>query len=261
MRHLLTILPDLPPITQEEIMHILGFEKPYADIRFGPFTGNATIMGWFNELTSYFNVKGHACYFWKVHQPGRTIGMTKQKAKQMLKEGLRNKNCGFIYHCHNHYMVPIGFEDSPLNAEFAYAPIPQEERDEEEKISLDEATMDNDEAEDADVINNRGVRTWIMVGDSSKTNRAIHCIKFDDIAKDLSAENPKYYNIRHLEYGVMTRKGKTGGNINCIMAFYKDEEHVNKTRKKKVTTKKVTRKSNKNNALDNVVVQVSTRKE
>jgi hypothetical protein len=241
------------------VLSILGFEKPYADIRFGPFTGNATIMGWFNELTSYFNVKGHACYFWKVHQPGRTIGMTKQKAKKLLKEGLLNKNCGFIYHCHNHYMIPIGFEDSPLNAEFAYSEILQAESEEEEKIHLDEAIMDNDEAEDADVINNKGVRTWIMVGDSSKTNRSIHCIKFDDIAKDLSLENPKYYNIRHLEYGVMTRKTKSGGNINCIMAFYKDDDNEKTTtKKKKVITKKLTRKSNKNNALDNIVVQVPT---
>lgn len=35
---------SLPPITQEEALHILGFQPPFEDIRFGPFTGNTTLM-------------------------------------------------------------------------------------------------------------------------------------------------------------------------------------------------------------------------
>ena len=32
------------PLTQEEALSILGFQPPYGEIRFGPFTGNATLM-------------------------------------------------------------------------------------------------------------------------------------------------------------------------------------------------------------------------
>lgn len=35
---------SLAPITQEEALHILGFQPPFEDIRFGPFTGNTTLM-------------------------------------------------------------------------------------------------------------------------------------------------------------------------------------------------------------------------
>lgn len=35
---------SLPPLSQEEALHILGFQPPFEDIKFGPFTGNATLM-------------------------------------------------------------------------------------------------------------------------------------------------------------------------------------------------------------------------
>ena len=35
---------SLPPITQEEALTLLGFTSPFTDIKFGPFTGNATVM-------------------------------------------------------------------------------------------------------------------------------------------------------------------------------------------------------------------------
>jgi len=34
----------LCPITQEEALEVLGFSPPFGDIRFGPFTGNVTVM-------------------------------------------------------------------------------------------------------------------------------------------------------------------------------------------------------------------------
>jgi hypothetical protein len=34
----------LNPLTQEHAMNILGFFEPFDDIKFGPFTGNATLM-------------------------------------------------------------------------------------------------------------------------------------------------------------------------------------------------------------------------
>ena len=34
------------PLTQEEALTILGFKPPFGEIKFGPFTGNATLMRW-----------------------------------------------------------------------------------------------------------------------------------------------------------------------------------------------------------------------
>lgn len=43
--------------------------------------------------------------------------------------------------------------------------------------------------------------------------------------KDLTCKQPEYFNIRHTERGVQTRKTKkVGGNLHCIMAFKKLEE-------------------------------------
>lgn len=39
---------SLPPISQEEALHILGFQPPFEEIKFGPFTGNATLMRYVN---------------------------------------------------------------------------------------------------------------------------------------------------------------------------------------------------------------------
>ena len=49
--------------------------------------------------------------------------------------------------------------------------------------------------------------------------------RWEDIVTDLTRERPHYFNIRHTERGVVTRKTKkTGGNLHCIMAFRKLED-------------------------------------
>ena len=48
--------------------------------------------------------------------------------------------------------------------------------------------------------------------------------------KDLTCKQPEYFNIRHTERGVQTRKTKkVGGNLHCIMAFKKLEEKLQLT--------------------------------
>ena len=43
--------------------------------------------------------------------------------------------------------------------------------------------------------------------------------------KDLTCKQPEYFNIRHTERGIQTRRTKkVGGNLHCIMAFKKLEE-------------------------------------
>jgi len=51
--------------TQEEALNILGFKPPFDEIRFGPFTGNATLIRWFRQLNTHFGVKGKAYYLYK----------------------------------------------------------------------------------------------------------------------------------------------------------------------------------------------------
>eukprot|EP00698_Gefionella_okellyi_P007109 TRINITY_DN1730_c0_g1_i2.p1 TRINITY_DN1730_c0_g1~~TRINITY_DN1730_c0_g1_i2.p1 ORF type:complete len:273 (+),score=26.90 TRINITY_DN1730_c0_g1_i2:72-890(+) len=111
---------DCRPITQEEALQILGFSPPFSEIRFGPFTGNQTLMRWFAKLNAHAGVLGKAYYFWKAHGVGRTVGVTSDRARSDLIEQLRLPEIAFIYHCWNHYFVVIGSEISSNVASDAY---------------------------------------------------------------------------------------------------------------------------------------------
>ena len=141
------LIPSLPPITQEEALSILGFTPPFNEIKFGPFTGNATVMRqveshiisitvcvcvcvlyyacvclyrWFKQLCNHRDVSGKAYYFYKPVGRGRTFGMKPEHALASLKEGLCDAHTAFIYHCWNHYFCPVGFEDVPKQCQDAY---------------------------------------------------------------------------------------------------------------------------------------------
>lgn len=92
--------------------------------------------------------------------------MNEKKASQIMKKELKEKHVAYIYHCYNHYMVPIGYEETFDNAIYAYEDAPE----------------------------NAEKRVWLICGDSSKTNRNLQCVKFSDIEKDLSIPLPKYFN-------------------------------------------------------------------
>ncbi|XP_078612337.1 basic immunoglobulin-like variable motif-containing protein [Branchiostoma floridae x Branchiostoma japonicum] len=184
------------PITQEEALTVLGFKPPFGEIRFGPFTGNSTLMRWFTLLNNHYGVRGRAYYLYKPHGKGRTMGTTDEMALASVKNGLRDDNMTFIYHCQNHYFCPIGFEDVPLKATHAYR-----------------ADLQQDEVE-----------TWLLIGDPSRKHPGLHCIRWSDISTDLNCQNPTYLDIRRLHLGLQTRKTrKTGGNLHCIMAFVKSD--------------------------------------
>eukprot|EP00058_Branchiostoma_floridae_P000399 XP_002585887.1 hypothetical protein BRAFLDRAFT_132877 [Branchiostoma floridae] len=184
------------PITQEEALTVLGFKPPFGEIRFGPFTGNSTLMRWFTLLNNHYGVRGRAYYLYKPHGKGRTMGTTDETALANVKNGLSNDNMTFIYHCQNHYFCPVGFEDVPLKATHAYR-----------------AELQQDEVE-----------TWLLIGDPSRKHPGLHCIRWSDISTDLNCQNPTYLDIRRLHLGLQTRKTrKTGGNLHCIMAFVKSD--------------------------------------
>ncbi|KAL4485834.1 hypothetical protein ABPG72_012374 [Tetrahymena utriculariae] len=194
----------LPPISVEEALQILGVEKEgklFQDTDFGTFTGNGTLIKWFKLLCKYFKVDGTAYIFWKMCGDNRTPGIDEKEALDRLEEGLRNENMTFIYHAHDHYFCPVGYEIVPRRPPDAYKKL--------EDIDPNE------------------VDHWIFIGEPSKRYPAFHIRLWSEIAKDISLGNPQYYDIRHPEKGIMERKGeyfkttKAGTSIHCIMAFQK----------------------------------------
>eukprot|EP00742_Colponemidia_sp_Colp-10_P003783 GILJ01004028.1.p1 GENE.GILJ01004028.1~~GILJ01004028.1.p1 ORF type:complete len:414 (-),score=67.94 GILJ01004028.1:310-1515(-) len=188
----------LQPISQEEVMAMLGFKPPFQDIRFGPFTGNQTLVRWFGLINKRFGVTGSAGVFWKLHGPNRTVGVSADDALDKLKQGLRDTKTAFIYHCFNHYLCPIGYDEMPISQVDAY------------------------QAE----VSKHDTETWIAIGEPSRAHPPIHFKRWTDIAKDIDCQNPSYFNIRHTERGVMQRQSavfttgkKLGGNLHCLLYF------------------------------------------
>uniref|UniRef100_A0A8D3BEU9 Basic, immunoglobulin-like variable motif containing n=1 Tax=Scophthalmus maximus TaxID=52904 RepID=A0A8D3BEU9_SCOMX len=183
---------SLPPISQEEALHILGFQPPFEEIKFGPFTGNATLMRWFRQINDNFRVRGCSYILYKPHGKHKTAGETAEGALMKLTQGLKDESMAYIYHCQNHYFCPVGFEATPLKAAKAYrGPLPTNETEH-----------------------------WILIGEPSRKHPAIHCKKWSDIVTDLNTQNPEYLDIRHTERGIQRRKTKkVGGNLHCLMAF------------------------------------------
>ncbi|XP_053404168.1 basic immunoglobulin-like variable motif-containing protein isoform X2 [Mercenaria mercenaria] len=181
---------NLHPITQEEALTTLTFKPPFSDIRFGPFTGNATLMRWFRHLNDHYKVRGRCLYVYKPHGKNKTVGVTAEDALATVKKGLNDPNTTYIYHCQNHYFCPIGFEDVPQSPTQAYS----------------------GPADNAD--------TWILIGDPSRKHPSVHCKRWEDIVTDLNCQSPEYLDIRRLDKGLQKRNTKkTGGNLHCIMAF------------------------------------------
>ncbi|XP_064413707.1 basic immunoglobulin-like variable motif-containing protein isoform X2 [Latimeria chalumnae] len=171
---------SLPPITQEEALHILGFQPPFEEIRFGPFTGNATLMRWFRQINDQFHVRGCSYFLYKPHGKNKTAGETAVGALMKLTQGLKDESMAFIYHCQNHYFCPIGYEATPLKACKVYR----------EQLS------------------HQDVEYWLLIGEPSRKQPAIQCKKWADIVTDLNTQNPEYLDIRHTERGIQHRKTK-----------------------------------------------------
>jgi hypothetical protein len=193
----------LPVVSQEEAMTILGFEPPFEGIRWGPFTGNVTLMRWFHALNAHFGVAGKAHYLYKCHGMGRTIGLSGEAAKELLKGVLRNPSTAVIYHCHNHYMVPVGFQDVPYAQYDFYKPV----------------------------VAPSDCETTIFIGEVSRGKHScLHAKKWRDIEVDIQTQFPDFFNIRQSEKGVQTREKskRVGGNLHCLLCFRKDmtEENI-----------------------------------
>ena len=51
--------------------------------------------------------------FWKVSGQGKTPGIDRDIALKELCEGLRDDKMSFIYHAHDHYFCPMGYDMTP----------------------------------------------------------------------------------------------------------------------------------------------------
>jgi len=120
-KYLYLIFEQIEALSQEEALKILGFTEPFDSIRFGPFTGNVTVMQWFHELNSHFSLFGKArSFFFKPVGTNKTLGTTGLMAKERLQALLRTPDSAFIYRCYNHYCSPIGYEREPNNTAGVY---------------------------------------------------------------------------------------------------------------------------------------------
>ena len=188
----------LPPISQEEMMSVLGFKPPFDAIRWGPFTGNTTLFRWFHAINRHFGVSGKASYLYKVNGLGRTCGLDSTAAKMLTKAAIESPHCAIIYHCHNHYMVPLGFIESPVSPMDVFNP------------TLGEGALE----------------MFLVIGEVSRGKHPpIHVKKWADVSTDIACANPFFFNIRQSEKGVQKRDGickKPGGNLHCLLLFRSD---------------------------------------
>ena len=162
---------------------------------------------WFNQLNKNFNVNGHPSIFYKPIGACKTMGLTGEIAKDKLLANLHSENKAYIYHCYNHYCCPIGYEKEPLDHTKIYS------------------------VEDQDYVD------WIFVADTSRKYPSIHCVKWEDINKDLNTKSPEFLNIRHLEKGLQARKNslnsestkvkRSDKNLHCLIQFERTVESLN----------------------------------
>jgi len=185
-----------PILTQETALDILGFKQPFDDIRFGPFSGNSNILRWFNVLCKHFGVRGSARIFYKPKgSKNITMELTPKTALKAIKSGLQTGNKAYIYHCYNHYMCPVGFEETPHEKQNAY------KRDLETK----------------------DVESWLIIADQAKQHPTFCCLRWEDIMQDLTMENPEFLDVRNIHKGVQIKENvephKKGKNCHCILEF------------------------------------------
>ena len=178
-------------------MGILGFEQPFEEIRFGPFSGNSSILKWFSTLCKHFGVKGSARIFYKPKGTKNiTSEHTPKTAWKSLKAGLHNSNKAYIYHCYNHYMCPVGYEEMPV-----------------EKHNVFKKDLELGKDTDA----------WLVLADQSKCQPTFTSLKWSDVMRDLTTEHPEYLDVRKLYRGIQTKENnephKKGKNCHCIMEF------------------------------------------
>eukprot|EP00770_Monocercomonoides_exilis_P014523 MONOS_14469.1-p1 / transcript=MONOS_14469.1 / gene=MONOS_14469 / organism=Monocercomonoides_exilis_PA203 / gene_product=Basic immunoglobulin-like variable motif-containing protein / transcript_product=Basic immunoglobulin-like variable motif-containing protein / location=Mono_scaffold01007:10471-16068(-) / protein_length=1331 / sequence_SO=supercontig / SO=protein_coding / is_pseudo=false len=248
---------SLPPLTTEQVLAILGFTPPFGEIHFGKFTGNGTLLMWFMKLCMHFGVKGRCVYLWKHSGANKTVGVTPEMALRQLKEGLRSDKTMFIYHCHNHYITPVGYEETPPHATLAYAKGNFTENDipsidntassvpnnhltqkengsaSTEKENLSSSSSSSSLSLSSSLSSSSSSspsqpspiepKTTIFLADTSRTSSALLSAKWENIATDIMLLPPQHFNIRKPWIGVY-KLGKSNPSPKELQSLRKEKE-------------------------------------
>jgi len=178
----------LPPLTQERALRILGFEPPFGKIRFGSFAGNRALLRWFSALNVAMGCTGTCGFFLKLLGDDATHADTERDlegACARLLHGLRTSTEAFVYHCHNHYFLPIGYELTPNSVEH-----------------VEDSCQQNH-------------TVWIAIGDTSRAHPPVHFKRWTDILLDLRTIAPNVFDIRREHLGVYNPAAQGGEESPC----------------------------------------------
>ncbi len=152
--------------------------------------------------------------FYKPVGNCKTAGLDGKSAKDILEKLLHTDDHAFIYHCYNHYFCPIGYEREPQNAKKIYE----------------------------NVVDDTDFTDTILIADTSKKYQSIHCVKWDDIEKDLNLKSPEYLNVRRLDLGIQIKKLKnkdllnTERNLHCIIQFKRTDNCISGSTSSEIST-------------------------
>ena len=105
----------LQPISVEEAFETVEIMPPYNEVPFGSFTGNKTLIRYYEQLNIRYGVRGEAGFLYKKYGKNTTKNVNRKQALNKLRQGLQSTNCAYVYHCYNHYMNPVGYEVEPGN--------------------------------------------------------------------------------------------------------------------------------------------------
>ena len=142
-------------------------------------------------------MKGQARIFYKPRGTKNvTSEYTPKTAWKALKAGLANSNRAYVYHCYNHYMCPVGFEEQPLEKHTVFK---------------------------KDLEHGKDTEPWMIVADQAKPQPTFTCLKWSTVLQDLNMENPEFLDVRNLHRGVQVKENiephKRGKNCHCILEF------------------------------------------
>ncbi|KAK2953779.1 putative cob(I)alamin adenosyltransferase [Blattamonas nauphoetae] len=192
----------LPPITTEQAMTILGFRPPFSEIKFGKTTGNATLMRWFSKLCLYFGQKGRSNYLWKALGSKQTLGKGEEDALRETKNAIMSDRQMIIYHCHNHYICMVGFEDTPPTQPLAYTAILPDTPPFLSPLAVDASGQQHTNSAES-------IHTTVLLADTSRTSQTILSARWENIATDIQIPNSQVFSIRKYYLGMLEHSQPT----------------------------------------------------
>ena len=83
-----------------------------------------------------------------------TSEYTPKTAWKALKQGLTNGNRAYIYHCYNHYMCPVGYEEAPIEKHNVFR---------------------------RDIEHGKDTESWLIMADQARTQPTFTCLKWSDV--------------------------------------------------------------------------------